>query len=667
MLSTKISEKASRIPLPRHLWSNDTEVTKIRRQLIIYWIRSSVLFWILILLIALIYLGSGVNPIWHTESLDVFVTNFDDGRAGSYFLEAFHNTPSGNQTLNWIFQQPSDLSSSIDDQIEDGKAWASVFMNPNISNRLNRILQSILNGNLTDSVYQPSSAVTIVYDEGRNFNTINGYVLPPIRAAIAVASVRYASYLQSQITQYSNMTPTNIIAAISLANKTYLPISYTNKNLHPATPYAGVLATSLGYLFLWLIMLSLVGMAIRITQPLAGKIKIIDIVFIRIINTIFNGLIISLIYSLCVLWFANFTKSVPFIRFWLFNWLATVTFTVIISLFVINLGALAQIALTLFLIINLSASSTNITIELQNRFYHVGYGLPLYHCFSAGRHLLFGSYTKLNVDIAVLFAFYFGAVILTIITGIYRMYKQEQKILEQIPWCSKLPRPQYSLLERVTVPSQKWFEVYRIRPTVFAIYEPYHWEESISYLVIGSQSSLLIDTGMGIENIRKIVEFLIPSSTSLKVINTHTHHDHVGDNWRFSGSLYGIHSEFAEQNAKGMIWEKYLPKGFNRKTYRIHPFQINNYVKEGDRIILGHDHELEIISTPGHAPDSISFLDEKQRLLFVGDTFYQGPILLYRPETNLQDYLISLEKLAKMTSKVDLYYQVIIFQMFNLN
>ncbi len=96
-----------------------------------------------------------------------------------------------------------------------------------------------------------------------------------------------------------------------------------------------------------------------------------------------------------------------------------------------NLGALAQVAITLFLIINLSASTTNLAIELQNGFYRVGYGLPLFHCFSGGRHLLFGSHSKLNVDIAVLFAFYFAAFILTFATGIYRMKKQEALILEK--------------------------------------------------------------------------------------------------------------------------------------------------------------------------------------------------------------------------------------------
>ena len=51
------------LPVPRHLWSSDSEIGKIRRSLFIFWIRSSILLWILILLIALIYLGSGVVSI----------------------------------------------------------------------------------------------------------------------------------------------------------------------------------------------------------------------------------------------------------------------------------------------------------------------------------------------------------------------------------------------------------------------------------------------------------------------------------------------------------------------------------------------------------------------------------------------------------------------------
>jgi glyoxylase-like metal-dependent hydrolase (beta-lactamase superfamily II) len=239
-----------------------------------------------------------------------------------------------------------------------------------------------------------------------------------------------------------------------------------------------------------------------------------------------------------------------------------------------------------------------------------------------------------------------------------RLTNQNFRTMSSTPkpaWCSKLPRPQYSSLERISVPSQPWFQIYRVRPNVYALYEPYHWEETISYLVVGTEKSLLIDTGMGIGNIRQAIETLIPARKPLEIINTHTHHDHIGDNWQFSGAILGVRSDFASQNARGsfdeaqnelqpgMIWEEYLPTDFNRETYRIHPYKVNTYVQEGDRIDLGDDQKLQVIATPGHSPDSISLLDEKHRLLFAGDAFYQGPILLYRPETNLQDYLQSLK------------------------
>ena len=77
-------------------------------------------------------------------------------------------------------------------------------------------------------------------------------------------------------------------------------------------------------------------------------------------------------------------------------------------------------------------------------------------------------------------------------------------VAQQAEWCKKLPRPAYSKLERVSI-ADPWFEVYKIRPGVFAIYEPHQLEEVISYLIVGGNRALLFDTGMGISNIQAVV------------------------------------------------------------------------------------------------------------------------------------------------------------------
>ena len=114
-------------------------------------------------------------------------------------------------------------------------------------------------------------------------------------------------------------------------------------------------------------------------------------------------------------------------------------------------------------------------------------------------------------------------------------------------WCKALPRPEYKPLERV-LPNDPWFEVYKVAPGVFAIYEPHQAEEVISYLIVGPKQALLFDTGMGIANIRKAVTQL--TSRPVVVLNSHTHNDHVGGNSLFT-FVYGMDTDFTRQNAKG--------------------------------------------------------------------------------------------------------------------
>ncbi|MGC2526847.1 MAG: MBL fold metallo-hydrolase [Candidatus Acidiferrum sp.] len=228
-------------------------------------------------------------------------------------------------------------------------------------------------------------------------------------------------------------------------------------------------------------------------------------------------------------------------------------------------------------------------------------------------------------------------------------------------WCKNLPRPEYAKLERV-LPHEPWFEVYKVASGVFAIYEPHQAEETISYLIVGTKQALLFDTGMGIGDIHKVVRQL--TSRPVVVLNSHTHNDHVGGNWQFS-FIFGMDTAFTRANAKGsrddaqaelapgMICGE-LPRGFNPKTYATKTWHVSLWVHDGFKISLGHDHDVEIIATPGHTPDSISLLDHSNGLLFTGDTYYPGPIWLFRPETDLDAYVASVKKLAALAPQVKL-------------
>jgi glyoxylase-like metal-dependent hydrolase (beta-lactamase superfamily II) len=230
---------------------------------------------------------------------------------------------------------------------------------------------------------------------------------------------------------------------------------------------------------------------------------------------------------------------------------------------------------------------------------------------------------------------------------------------KEIPeWCRPLPRPEYKTLERV-LQTEPWFEVYKVAPGVFAIYEPHQAEEVISYLIVGHKQALLFDTGMGMGDIRKITARL--TSRPVVALNSHTHDDHVGDNWEFS-FVYGMDTDFTRTNAKGSREDAQaeitpdqicgdLPKGFNATTYATKPWKISRFIHDGFKISLG-GRTLEVLATPGHTPDTISLLDSANGLLFTGDTYYPAPIWLFRPETDLDAYVASVKRLAALAPQV---------------
>ncbi len=227
-------------------------------------------------------------------------------------------------------------------------------------------------------------------------------------------------------------------------------------------------------------------------------------------------------------------------------------------------------------------------------------------------------------------------------------------------WCRELPRPQYRLLRRVPS-ADPWFEIYTVAPGVYAIYEPHQAEEAISYLILGRNRAALFDTGLGIGNMRTVVTAL--TALPIVVINSHTHDDHVGDNWQFR-TILGMDTPFTRANAQGSVADAqgeltpgsicgHLPPGFDPKQYATRPFRITRWIHDGDTVDLG-GRVLRILSTPGHTPDSICLIDEAAGLLWTGDTYYPGPIWLYRPETDLDAYERSVTRLAALVPRLHL-------------
>ncbi len=232
-----------------------------------------------------------------------------------------------------------------------------------------------------------------------------------------------------------------------------------------------------------------------------------------------------------------------------------------------------------------------------------------------------------------------------------------QQEVASINWCDQQLRPELTSLKEIET-SHPWFKVYAVGENVYAIAEPYNFQEVISYLILGSESALLFDSGMGLDSISAVVKEL--TILPVTVINSHTHYDHVGGNHEFDRVLamqtdYTLdwskngwsHQQVKQEVASDAFCLSRLPNT-DTSGYYIKPFIISEFIEEGNIIDLGN-RKIEVIAVPGHTPDAVALLDRKAGYLWTGDTFYEAAIWLFFEGTDLQAYEQSIAKLANLT------------------
>lgn len=227
-------------------------------------------------------------------------------------------------------------------------------------------------------------------------------------------------------------------------------------------------------------------------------------------------------------------------------------------------------------------------------------------------------------------------------------------------WWSALPRAEWQRHRRV-LESIEWFEVYDVHDGIYAIYEPGQFEEVISFLIVGDERALLFDTGLGVGDIRSVVDEL--TDLDVVVLNSHSHYDHIGGNHQFE-EILSLDNPYSHQRAAGSepeavaefigpgwVWQP-LPTDFDPAGFRSEPFDVSGFVAEGSVIDLG-GRQIEVLETPGHAPDALCLIDRENRLLFVGDTFYLASLYTHLEGSDFDFYLATAARLAELATEVD--------------
>ncbi len=199
-----------------------------------------------------------------------------------------------------------------------------------------------------------------------------------------------------------------------------------------------------------------------------------------------------------------------------------------------------------------------------------------------------------------------------------------------------------------------WFNLKEIYDGVWSISD----KTSVNtYLIEGKSESLLIDTGWGLGNLSELVHSL--TSLPVKVVLTHGHPDHVNGAFQFT-DLYIAHEDMKLMNTfyiketRQKVIENFkdiAASNFSKENWINTKIPYTSPVKDGYIFDLG-ERELKVIKCPGHTQGSICLLDEKDELLFSGDSILARPVLM-NLETSLplSTYLNSIKHVNDYSDK----------------
>ena len=188
---------------------------------------------------------------------------------------------------------------------------------------------------------------------------------------------------------------------------------------------------------------------------------------------------------------------------------------------------------------------------------------------------------------------------------------------------------------------------------------------AICYLVEGTDYALLIDSIIGMGNLKAFCETL--TDKPIRVVNTHSHSDHVGGNFHFDhcylhyrdiGSFQkciGVKKEQVVELAKKMALEEYrdlIEPDDNFADWnpiRVFP------IYDGDVFDLG-GREIEVVEVGGHTPGSVVLIDHTSRIAYAGDACNGNTLLEFDNCLPVISYLRALLHLKDHQAEFDMVY-----------
>ena len=206
--------------------------------------------------------------------------------------------------------------------------------------------------------------------------------------------------------------------------------------------------------------------------------------------------------------------------------------------------------------------------------------------------------------------------------------------------------------------AEHWFETLSLDDGVTLIREP-HVDPAVRcnlWHVRGRDRDLLLDTGMGLRELRAEVALL--RGREVLCVASHTHFDHIGGHHEFEQRLVhraeagilaapGRDSTAVTGFVEMSVFSALPCAGFEPERYQVRAAPATGLLDEGDRLDLG-DRVFEVLHLPGHSPGSIALWETSRGILFSGDVVYDGRLYDDVYHSDIDAYRESMRRLREL-------------------
>ncbi|KAF9930453.1 hypothetical protein BGZ67_005822 [Mortierella alpina] len=349
-----------------------------------------------------LYFGAEFQADSHMNNFDIMVVNLDQGMIGLHFdnYTQYLNKQPGQP--NWSVQNPTlyPTMSAVREQVRNGRFWGAVVVQTNASSNLNQAFATQFKN------YDPSRAFAFIYDSGRD----------PLVVKPRIVSAMYLQFLQFSklfnpvwvqfVLNYSESQASfNVSSLVRAPQVLGTPIAFEEFDLHPITSSIITSATSVAYIWIFLVAGGSTYLVAHMIQPMTRSASTGKTMAMLLAPLLLFVAVLSLTYSILLLAFGvpfpNGASQFLSLFAGMLLLQCAVASMVLFLIYLIPVVFIPSITIT-FVVLNVIAVFN--PVELMPSFYRWVYAMPFLNAVQISRYVLMGSYDRLKYNVPILAA-----------------------------------------------------------------------------------------------------------------------------------------------------------------------------------------------------------------------------------------------------------------------